>query len=181
MSSVPVLCGTLSVTDSATIDRNLTVGGTVTFRRPLSSLLLQNSVEGYSASNLNYYEEYTAAIRPSGAWENNYYTVQIVRVGKQCTLQIIVDPIDNITAAGDFLMFTLPTRFCPAINADLHFKVPGLDNGAKVELVGETDYIPETQTFRIRIGPVDAVWGNTTFTPGAAAYITSFAITYNTD
>ena len=184
MSSVPILGGTLSISESATIGRNLTVGGTLTFNRPqafeLSSLLLTNSVQGYSASNLNYYEEYSAAIQPTGAWTNSSYTVQIVRVGKQCTVQIIVDPIEDIVASAAFLTFNLPYRFSPAINADLHFKVPGKDNGAEAELVGATNNDELSQTYQIIIGPVYAVWGLTTFTPAATAYITSFAVTYNT-
>lgn len=180
MSSVPILGGTLSITESATIGRNLTVGGTISCSRPLSfelsSLLLKNNIVGYTQSNLNYYEEYAARVNSTGAWTASY-TLQITRVGKQVTLQVLVDPVEDATAAESLLRITIPYRFCPG--GDLYFKVPGKENGAIAQLNGITTIDSPTELFALDIGYPTSVYGVTVFTADAAAHIKSFSINYN--
>lgn len=98
---------------------------------------LQLPTTGGTATNLNYYEEYSSPFVFSGPWGATTYTrnVTITRIGRMCTLKIDAisqtgSSISNISMTG-----SIPTRFIPAATADYTseiFPIMVFDKGANV-------------------------------------------------
>ncbi len=85
---------------------------------------LLNTSEGIilsgSPGTLNYYEEYTLSTTVGGIWAApQNCTLNIVKVGKQVTLEIIASGSSTITATANtaakiMLTAVIPSRFCPS-------------------------------------------------------------------
>jgi len=124
-SRAALVCSYVSPGQTLTQIQNLTTTGT---------LLLPTT--GGTATNLSYYEEYTAAFGFTGPWGGGATTytrnVNITRVGRIVTLRIDgINQTQNL-AASILMTGSLPARFVPTATTDstfFDFQVTLLDNG----------------------------------------------------
>lgn len=102
-------CSYVSPGQTLTQIQNLTTTG---------NLLLPTT--GGTASNLNYYEEYSAPFNFSGPWGATVYTrnISITRIGRNCTMRI--DAIIQTASVGLSISSgsPIPARFRPSASAD---------------------------------------------------------------
>jgi hypothetical protein len=166
-SSTSTTTGSLIVTGGVGISQKLYLG---------TGLFLPTT-GGASASQLDYYEEFSSTISLTGPWTAQNVGYRIIRNGKICVLWFSGFAVAaNSTSAK--ISGTLPSRFAPAVNQNMNLNV--FDNGSIV--LGTIEVTQTSGVINVGVGACDPTAASAKFNQAlgtATAGIRSCAVTYH--